>query len=233
MTLTEHLLWVRNEVREFLGSIYLNLTATHFTPGAPEAWRGWGVLWASLLVYQVVPPIASRCLVKSCHLSSPKETSDPYGCTGCALKTCIQAGEENGVSVGNRTSGRCLSGADRRCAEERGLAQDLGARSGPLRSPRGHELECMSSQWVLRREEGLTQMAAGGEAQFFVTWASPQSCPSAPGHGIWHPQSTCEGGRERCVEATTWPQKSHRHFCRVWLVIHSHPDSPTEDHTRA
>lgn len=77
-----------------------------------------------------------------------KETSDPYGCTGCALKTCIQAGEENGVSVGNRTSGRCLSGADRRCAEERGLAQDLGARSGPLRSPRGHELECMSSQWV-------------------------------------------------------------------------------------
>lgn len=98
MTLTEHLLWVRNEVREFLGSIYLNLAATHFTPGAPEAWRGWGVLWASLLVYQVVPPIASRCLVKSCHLSSPKETSDPYGCTGCALKTCIQAGEENGVS---------------------------------------------------------------------------------------------------------------------------------------
>lgn len=70
------------------------------------------MLWASQ-VYHVVPPIASGCLVKRCHLSSPKETSDPYGCTRCDLKTCIQEGEENRVFVGDRTSGDVRGERDR------------------------------------------------------------------------------------------------------------------------
>lgn len=86
-------------------------------------------------------------------------------------------------------------------------------------------------RWSVRRPSGCKDRGphsdgCRGKAPFLATWVSTQSCLSAPGRGTWHPKSTCERGRERCVEAMTWPQKSHHHFCGAgWSYIPSvNPD---------
>lgn len=150
----------------------------------------------------MVPPIAPRCPVARRRLSSPKATSDPSGCPGRDLPASrkgVCGPQDIGAMSGERTGG-----VQRRegwlgiwvlgqgcCGHLVGMSWSVHRPSGCKDSgPRSNG--CWTDGQVLCHMDFHTEL---------VKW--PRTWHLAP------PEQMREREGERCVEAMTWPQKSH------------------------